>query len=55
MMGMISDNTTVEADKEAAAAKEVDTNSNEVHTDSGESRRVPLPAHSDILGDKKFE
>lgn len=35
--------------------KEVDTNSNEVHTDSEELRKVPLPAHNDILGDKKFK
>ena len=55
MMGMIADNTTVEANKEAAAAKEVDTNSNEVHTDSKELRKVPLPAHNDILRDKNFK
>ena len=48
MMGMIADNTTVEADKEAAAAKEADTNNNEL-------RKVPLPAHNEILRDKKFK
>lgn len=37
-----------EANKEAEAAKEVDTNSNEL-------RKVPLPAHNDILSDKKFK
>ena len=42
MMGMIADNTTVEADKEA------DTNNNEL-------RKVPLPAHNEILRDKKFK
>ena len=43
--------TTVEAE----TTKDQDTNSNEVHTDSEELRRVPLPAHNDILGDKKFK
>lgn len=43
--------TTVEAE----TAKEIDTNSNEVHTNSEELRKVPLPAHNDILGDKKFK
>lgn len=41
--------------KEAETTEEVDTNSNEVHTDSEELRKVPLPAHNDILGDKKFK
>ena len=48
MMGMIADNTTVEANKEAEAAKEADTNNNEL-------RKVPLPAHNEILRDKKFK
>ena len=48
MMGMIADNTTVEADKEAETAKEADTNNNEL-------RKVPLPAHNEILRDKKFK
>ena len=48
MMGMIADNTTVEANKEAETAKEADTNNNEL-------RKVPLPAHNEILGDKKFK
>ena len=42
MTGMIADNTTVEANKEA------DTNNNEL-------RKVPLPAHNEILRDKKFK
>ena len=45
---MIADNTTVEADKEAETAKEADTNNNEL-------RKVPLPAHNEILRDKKFK
>ena len=48
MTGMIADNTTVEADKEAETAKEADTNNNEL-------RKVPLPAHNEILRDKKFK
>ena len=48
MMGMISDNATVEADKEAETAKEADTNNNEL-------RKVPLPAYNEILRDKKFK
>ena len=43
------------ASKSTETAKEADTNSNKVHTDSEELRRVPLPAHNDILGDKKFK
>ena len=43
--------TTVEAE----TTKDQDTNSNEVHTDNEELRKVPLPAHNDILGDKKFK
>lgn len=49
--GQLVTKTTVEA----AAAKEIETNSNEVYTDSEEFRKVPLPAHNDILGDKKFK
>ena len=37
-----------EANKEAETVKEADTNNNEL-------RKVPLPAHNDILGDKKFK
>ena len=48
MMGMIADNTTVEANKEAETAKEAETNNNEL-------RKVPLPAHNEILRDKKFK
>ena len=48
MIGMIADNTTVEANKEAETAKEADTNNNEL-------RKVPLPAHNEILRDKKFK
>ena len=44
MMGMIADNTTVEAE----TTKEADTNNNEL-------RKVPLPAHNEILRDKKFK
>ena len=43
------------ASKSTETVKEADTNSNKVHTDSEELRRVPLPAHNDILGDKKFK
>ena len=45
MMGMIADNTTVEADKEAAAAKEIDKNYIE----------YPLPAHNKVLRNGKFK
>ena len=44
MMGMIADNATVEAE----TTKEADTNNNEL-------RKVPLPAHNEILRDKKFK
>ena len=37
-----------EAKKEAETVKEADTNNNEL-------RKVPLPAHNDILSDKKFK
>lgn len=49
--GQLVTKTTVEAE----AAKDQDTNSNEVHTNSEELRKVPLPAHNDILSDKKFK
>lgn len=49
--GQLVTKTTVEAE----TTKDADTNSNEVHTDSEELRKVPLPAHNDILGDKKFK
>lgn len=45
MTGMIADNTTVEADKEAAAAKEIDKNYIE----------YPLPAHNKVLRNGKFK
>lgn len=48
-------NKLAETTKEAETVKEVDTNSNEVHTGSEELRKVPLPAHNDILSDKKFK
>ena len=46
MMGMIADNTTVEADKEAETVKV---------TKDKDYRNIPLPAHNEILRDKKFK
>ena len=40
---------------EAETTKDQDKTSNEVHTNSEELRKVPLPAHNDILRDKKFK
>ena len=45
MMGMIADKTTVEADKEAEATKEIDKNYIE----------YPLPAHNKVLRNGKFK